>query len=92
MTEVLLGFMVAAWIFTVGAGSYIVWRYVFKPWQVVRKDISALNQVDQKIIERLDMMEKLTAGTRIHNMTDEQLANYEMTIRSMRAERGASRS
>lgn len=42
--ELLLGFMVAAWLFTIGGVAYTTWRYVYAPWKVMRKDIAALSE------------------------------------------------
>lgn len=40
--EVMLGFMTAAWLFTVGGGVYAFWRYAYKPDVLQRKAIEAL--------------------------------------------------
>lgn len=43
MSEFILGFMTAAWLFTLAGGAYSVYRYVRQPWIVMRKDVVALN-------------------------------------------------
>jgi hypothetical protein len=45
LAAILLGFMVASWLFTLGAVSYALWRYCYKPWLVLRADITALKQL-----------------------------------------------
>lgn len=42
MLEVLVGFMVAAWAFTVGIGVYAIHRFCYQPWKVMRADVAAL--------------------------------------------------
>ena len=43
MTDILLGFSAAGWLFTVLATGYVLWRYVYVPWKVVRADLVALH-------------------------------------------------
>lgn len=42
---VLLGFMTASWLGLLVAGSYAFWRYAYKPWQITRSDLRALQAV-----------------------------------------------
>jgi hypothetical protein len=51
--EILLGFMSAAWLFTTVGVAYVVYRYVYKPWTVVRADITKLAQDQQEIWQEL---------------------------------------
>jgi len=42
VADILLGFMTCAWLFTLGIGGYIHWRYNYQPWKIMRKDLVAL--------------------------------------------------
>jgi len=42
MEQVLLGFMTAAFLFLIGSGIYVGWRYVYKPWRIIRADLLIL--------------------------------------------------
>ena len=61
-SEVLLGFMTAAWLFTVGGVSYSIYRYVYKPWTIVRKDIAALNQSLTDVRSEMQLRKALYVG------------------------------
>lgn len=45
MTDILLGFSAAGWVFTVAGVSYCIYQYVYLPWKVVRKDMAALAEL-----------------------------------------------
>jgi len=80
MLEVLVGFMVAAWVFTLVACAYLGWRYVWKPWHVLRTDIVALN-------EKLDGVIESIRNKKTMAMTDEELASVERRLRASAAGR-----
>jgi len=65
--EFVLGFMASTWVFTVGGVAYTVWRYVKKPWAVMRKDVVALNDLllqEAKAREELQLWVKNEFGLR----------------------------
>lgn len=54
--------------------SYVLWRYAYTPWMVMRKDIAALNQK----IDDHQAWVKAELGLRsIKTLTDEDLAHAE---------------
>ncbi len=59
MLAVLVGFMIAAWIFTLAGTAYAVWRYVYGPWKVMRTDISALQQSVHSRLSALETEQQL---------------------------------
>lgn len=67
LQEFVLGFMAATWLFTVGGGTYAIWRYVKKPWDVMRADVKALNEgmiQEAKAREELALWVKNEFGVR----------------------------
>jgi|WetSurMetagenome_2_1015567.scaffolds.fasta_scaffold15101_2 hypothetical protein len=88
MFEFWLGLMTACWLFTVGAIGYVLWRYAFKPWTVMRKDILALVEGLKKANERIDNFEHALSPTKVSLMSDEQLASVENRLRMARKANG----
>ncbi len=89
MLEVLFGFMVATWLWTVGFGVYAWWRYVKAPWAVMRKDVAALNELMQqeaKAREELQLWVKNEFGLRrAMEVTPEMEARAEARMQARRA-------
>lgn len=58
MRDILLGVSLTCWIFTVISVVYVLWRYVYTPWIVMRKDIQNLSgmveAMKQRPIEQTD--------------------------------------
>lgn len=73
--EFWLGLMTASWLFTVGAVVYVMYRYVYLPWKVMRKDLAAL---DAKIEE----VRQTATTRRAEAMTEEEAAFIEGRLRA----------
>jgi hypothetical protein len=84
MSDILLGFMVGAWVFTVLGNIYVQWRYTFKPWQVMRKDIKGMLDLNTATNARIDQLEQALRPNKISAMSDEQLASIENRLRQAR--------
>jgi hypothetical protein len=72
-----------------GAGTYAVWRYVFQPWKVMRRDVVALNDRLNELTQRVELT---LARRNVEAMTDEEIAIIENRQRRdsiRRASRGA---
>lgn len=82
-----LGFLTAIWV-TMGVGvGYIVWRYVYKPWQVIRADIRNLHQLHTD----LEAWVKTELGQRkALAYTEEELALIERRTKARRASQEAA--
>lgn len=76
----LLGFYTAIML----AIPYVIWRYVFVPWRVMRKDIVALMAKDQELLKRVEEFENALRPSRISAMSDEQIASIENRLRTAR--------
>ena len=83
-----LGVMSACWVFMAGADVYVLWRYAFTPWKVMRKDILALVEGLKKANERIDNFEHALSPTKVSLMSDEQLASVENRLRMARKSNG----
>lgn len=79
-----LGFMTAVWGATVVGVGYTIWRYVYAPWKVMRKDIAALNSVDQELRKGLADLQNALSPSRVSVLSDEELASLENRLRSAR--------
>lgn len=70
MEQILLGFMTAAYLALLGAG----YLFVYKPWVIMRRDMSAmaaeLRDVKAKLAEELQLR-------KVINRTDSDLARIE---------------
>jgi hypothetical protein len=76
---VLVGVSLTLWLCWSCALAYVLWRYVYKPWQIVRRDHHALH-------ERLkDLEAKLEAQQRIIVRTEWDEAQIEQALRARRA-------
>ena len=75
--EILLGFMAGAWLFTVGAGVYVVRYLLYPAWGNTRKDIMALNTK----LDNLEQWTKNEIGLRkLQEMSDEERATIERRL------------
>ena len=88
MFEFWLGMMTGVWGLTAVMVGYVLWRYAFKPWTVMRKDIVNLIGELKKANERIDNFEHALAPTKVSLMSDEQLASVENRLRSARRANG----
>jgi hypothetical protein len=56
LVNLLLGFMVGAWFFTLLTVTYVLWRYNLVPWKVMRTDVKALagkiDEIEKKLVVR----------------------------------------
>lgn len=73
-----LGAVSVLWAVTVVAVAYTIWRYVYSPWVVVRRDIAALNA---KVDEHIKWTQETLTTRRLAAMTDEELASIERRLR-----------
>lgn len=78
MIEILVGFFAAAWFFTLLGVGYTIYRYVFVPWKVMRKDVAALSQ---KVEENLAWVKQAVSFQNTLVQTDERAAQVERTLR-----------
>lgn len=67
----LVGFMAAAWLFTLLSVAYVMWRYVYSPWKVLRADIASLHSQIQGIQSELRLRRAMYLGD------EERLARLE---------------
>lgn len=81
MAGVILGTLaLTAWLFTLGIVSYVLWRYAYTPWMVMRRDVAAL---DAKI-EELRAYTKQELGLRAARaLSDEEAARMEAATRRL---------
>ena len=77
LVAILLGVSLTLWVCTVSAVSYTLWRYVFKPWKIMRLDMESLVQ---KQAETQNYFET-AIRPRIEAFTDEELAMVERRLR-----------
>jgi hypothetical protein len=63
---------------------YFIWRYVYAPWKVMRKDIAALAVIDTQLKQRIEEFENALRPSRISAMSDEQVASIENRLRLAR--------
>lgn len=82
-----LGFMTCAWLATVGGVGYVIYRYVWAPWQVLRKDITGLATGLTSLKEFTEQALVSRRGTAM--MTDEEIAGIERRLRRESADRNA---
>ena len=80
--EILLGFMVAAWLFTLGAVSYALWRYCFAPWKVMRVDIKSMDQKVELVKADFKALEQAVRPARMQAFSDTELASIEARARA----------
>ena len=82
MNDLLLGFMTATWTFTVLAFGYVIWRYVYGPWKVVRRDQQTIKELvdaqNAKLAEAVAMIHMRSAEF----LGDEELAFRESRLRA----------
>ena len=83
-----LGFMSGIWGLTAIMVGYVLWRYSFQPWIVMRKDILALVEGLKRANERIDNFEHALSPTKVSLMSDEQLASVENRLRMARKVNG----
>jgi len=79
VNEILLGFMVAAWLFTVGSSIYVYWRYNYAPWKVMRADVAALNA---KIEEHVAWVKNELGLRKAMGLSDEETAALERRLKA----------
>jgi hypothetical protein len=83
VSELLLGFMTCAWLAQSLAIGYVIYRYVYTPWRVVRRDQQAIGakfaDYDKQLAE---LNGALRAKRLIDAMTDEELAQAELKAQS----------
>lgn len=81
MVNLLLGFMTACWLFTVGAGVYGFWRYAYKPFEALRTTSKALHELlASERQERLNLADWIKAELGLRQAltrTDEDVARLE---------------
>ena len=84
----MLGGLTVAWFFTVAAVAYAVWKYVFLPWQVMRRDVQAVvalvNDQNAKIAALADQVKI----SHVMNLDDAELARRETKARQRAAMSG----
>lgn len=78
LVGVLLGITFTAWVFTMAAVSYVLWRYAFKPWQIMRKDLTLLNQ---KVDENREWTKNELGLRAARVLSDEEQARMESVLR-----------
>ena len=79
-----LGTMTTLWVVTVGGMVYTIWRYVYSPWLVLRRDITAL-------VGKVDALDRqVQDAARIKNavMDDAEVARIERKMARRAAEAG----
>lgn len=82
---ILLGFMTAAWVFTVGGIAYATWRYVYIPWKVLRIDVKALLERHESDMAQI----KAELGLRkALALSDEEQARAEARLKARRVNVG----
>lgn len=59
-----------AWVFTVAAVTYVLYRYVATPWKVMRTDMTALAQ-------KMTMVESMVNRAQVLAHSDEDTARIE---------------
>ena len=74
MIEFWLGVLTAAWLFTVGAVVYSIWKYVFLPWKVMRKDMIGLFEAIKQVQGDAQEALKLVQARGMNKLTDEEIA------------------
>lgn len=74
LVGLLLGISLTAWIFTVLGVSYVVWRYVWTPWKIMRSDIKALHDKVEQVNQELGLRKALTRS-------DSEIADVEGLVR-----------
>lgn len=77
---IIAGFVLAvlglmAWLFTVGAVTYILWKYVYTPWGVMRADVSALAAWRRSVDEQLNQ-------ARLMSLDDAEVARREARLQA----------
>lgn len=69
-----------AWVFTVVGVAYVLWRYAYTPFMVMRRDIAALNEK----VEELREYTKQEFGLRAARaLSDEEQARMEAASRRL---------
>lgn len=66
------------WLFTAAAVGYVLWRYAYTPWMVMRKDVTALNQKTDDLKEWTKSEMGLRAA---RTLSDEEEARMEAILR-----------
>ncbi len=74
LLSVLVGFSLALWLCTVGIVAYTIWRYVYNPWKVMRRDIEALRALTD---ETAATAQAANVGRKLEMFSDEELAKIE---------------
>lgn len=82
---ILIGVCLTLWVCTVGAVSYVLWRYVFQPWKVMRKDMGSLTQKQTETQQYFETVIR----PRIEAFTDEELAMIERRLKERSRVRAA---
>ena len=89
MTELLLGFMTSAWLFTLAGGAYGHWRYVRKPWEAMRASLVAEKEAREAVErELISVREYVTSELGLRKATlhtDEEVAQAERRLLAKRA-------
>ena len=71
----LVGISLALWFCSVLAVAYVLWRYSYTPWKVMRKDIAALSA-------QVEEIRQLSSIRRAEVMGEEEAAFIEGRLRS----------
>ena len=79
-----LGLMTALWATSSLATVYAIWRYVYSPWLVLRRDVAAL----AGRIEALDRQVQDALRVKNAAMSDEEVARIERKFSRRAAEAG----
>lgn len=75
-----LGLM--AWLFTAAAVAYILYKYVYQPWLVVRRDLAAL-------AEKVRQLDAASGNGRVSALDDAEVARREARLNARaRAQHG----
>jgi len=81
VTELLLGFMAAAFLFSTAATVYSHWRYNYIPWKVLRADMRAQTEINTQVqgsMKDLQTYVQRELGLRkALALTDEEVARIE---------------
>lgn len=78
LLPVLVGVAFSAWVFTLAAVAYCLWRYSFQPWRVMRTDLIALNQ---KVDDNQGWVKNELGLRAARVLSDEEEARMESVLR-----------
>jgi hypothetical protein len=83
MMQFWLGVMTCAWLCQSLVLAYVIYRYVYLPWKVVRRDFAAIGQKFTEYDKSFEELKGAFQAKRlIAAMTDEELAMAEMKAKA----------